>query len=69
MKNGFSLKKLIIGVIVALIGIGIYVNKISLVTINGNPELSATLTTVGSIAIIVIGVIIAVTAFISKRDK
>lgn len=69
MKNGFSLKKLIIGVIVALIGIGIYVNKISLVTINDNPELSATLTTVGSIAIIVIGVIIAVTAFISKRDK
>lgn len=69
MKNGFSLKKLIIGVIVALIGIGIYVNKITLVTIDGNPELSATLTTVGSIAIIVIGVIIAVTAFISKRDK
>lgn len=65
----FSLKRLIIGVIIALAGIGIWVKDISFVTINGNPELSATLTMVGYIALIVIGVVVAITAFISKKDK
>ena len=69
MKTGLSIKKIIIGAIVALAGIGILVNKISLVTIDGNPELSATLTNAGSVALIAIGIIVVITAFIPQKAK
>lgn len=65
----FSIPKLIIGIIVALAGIGIMVNNVSFVTIDANPELAATLTKGSAIAFIVIGVILVITAFISKRNK
>lgn len=65
----FSIPKLIIGIIVALAGIGIMVNNVSFVTIDDNPELAATLTKGSAIAFIVIGVILVITAFISKRNK
>lgn len=68
-KKVFSLKKLIWGVILAAAGVGVLVNDISLVTVDASDSLSETLSTVGGIVLIALGVLLVVLAFFSKPKK
>lgn len=68
-KKVFSVKKLIWGVVLALAGVGVLVNDISLVTVDASENLSKTLSTVGGIALIALGVLLVILAFFSKSKK